>query len=670
MIDRIRNTLLLAAAVAALLMVPHSPASAQESEMLTVDDILPGDCSPALIVVGQYSDCRFPLARPVTLDTDGGPYLADIEGAHDEDNGERPDCVIEGDELVCRAVPSYYPAGTTGVRIQVGWEGTTAVLAEITALDYWEVPVVITPVGSVEPFATAHRPLQIWIDKWDQPELQAKIRDRDTGEMVAILPITGFAETFDPVLLDVADLALGHYLIQPCLPLEDDTGECEEIPGAGYFQVGSGELVEAIPGWNRIGADRINLVLAGKGFSDFESFAETAVALLGFDGPTLMNIDGDIVGAGEEVDFVEFGPFATEPIRSHRERFNVWLLTDLLGDSHAMFWADPPNGLGFGPDGGVLPDAQITTIELLPVGQWNGSEAGFPSFTGLEPGSPERTDLQFAGAYVALPQWNPLWETATLTHELGHALFDLRDEYTLYDRSTELGYPNCAPDLETAESWWGGLVGEVDPWLEEYIAILDSYGQFYGIPEELEAPLTVGYVRGGCYGEVGSDEAVRPTSESIMNSQTPVFGSVNRRRVEEIMGLWAVDCRGALIPFVDPPEDGLMMALGDASDECRTTPVEAGEPVLVTCGPLATTGYESVLVTVGGPADALMTYTLPRIEVSPPKVALGLGGTPPVLPPVSDGLPLWLVLAILGIGGLAVAGSGLFLWGRMRTSPS
>jgi len=179
-----------------------------------------------------------------------------------------------------------------------------------------------------------------------------------------------------------------------------------------------------------------------------------------------------------------------------------------------------------------------------------------------------------------------------------------------------------------------------------------------------------------------------------MNSQTPVFGSVNRRRVEEIMGLWsgrdvlrsvadlavgcarsaddpwAVDCRGALIPFVDPPEDGLMMALGDASDECRTTPVEAGEPVLVTCGPLATTGYESVLVTVGGPADALMTYTLPRIEVSPPKVALGLGGTPPVLPPVSDGLPLWLVLAILGTGGLAVAGSGLFLWGRMRTSPS
>ena len=77
MIDRIRNTLLLAAAVAALLMVPLSPASAQESEMLTVDDILPGDCSPALIVVGQYSDCRFPLARPVTLDTDGGPYLAD-----------------------------------------------------------------------------------------------------------------------------------------------------------------------------------------------------------------------------------------------------------------------------------------------------------------------------------------------------------------------------------------------------------------------------------------------------------------------------------------------------------------------------------------------------------------------------------------------------------------
>ena len=79
--------------------------------------------------------------------------------------------------------------------------------------------------------------------------------------------------------------------------------------------------------------------------------------MLGFDGPMLIDVDGEIVGEDEFVEFVEFGPFATEPIRSRRESFNLWLLTYLLGDSHAMFWTSPPNGLGFGEGGSVLPDA-------------------------------------------------------------------------------------------------------------------------------------------------------------------------------------------------------------------------------------------------------------------------------------------------------------------------
>ena len=106
---------------------------------------------------------------------------------------------------------------------------------------------------------------------------------------------------------------------------------------------------------------------------------------------------------GGGVEFVEFGPFATEPIRSNRERFNVWLLTDLLGDPTPCSGPDPPNGLGFGRGGGLLPDAQITAIELLPVGQWSGSEAGMAVVHRTRAGPPDRTDLQFAGAYVAVP---------------------------------------------------------------------------------------------------------------------------------------------------------------------------------------------------------------------------------------------------------------------------
>jgi len=687
----VRMLLRLATATAmALVLVPA--ASAQEDPTLQIDDILPGVCEPNPVVVGQHTDCRFPLARDVEPDPLGGPLVADVDVAYDEDNDERADCAIEDGELVCRAVPTYYPAGTTGVSIQVGWLGSTGVLAEITTLDYWDVPVSISTVGATEPYTTAHRPLEIWIDQWEDPELFVKVRQRDGGAEVAILPVPEFVAYEDSILVDVSSLAPGRYWLQPCLPRGEDPSLCEEGPGAVFFQVGSGELVEAIPGWNRVGGDRINLVLAGTGFEDFEAFAETATTMLGFDGAMLIDVDGEIVDEDEFVEFVEFGPFATEPIRSRRERFNLWLLTDLLGDSHAMFWTSPPNGLGFGEGGSVLPDAQVTAIELLPVGQWSGSEAGWPSFTGVEPGPPDRTDLQFAGAYVAVPRWNPLLEADTLTHELGHAVFDLRDEYALFDRSTEWGYPNCAPDMETAEKWWGHLVGDLDPFLDEYIETLDEHGLFFGDRVEMAASLTVGYSRGGCYGDLDTDEAVRPTGESIMHSQTPVFGSVNRSRVEEILGLWSgrdivrssadldiscarsetdpwsVSCDGVLAPYVDAPEDGLVMASSGALDGCAATSADGDEPVIVTCGPVAVDGYESVEVDISNVAGVLAAFTVPQIEVTAPRVALGLGGAPPVaLDPVGEA-SLGVIFLIVGGGLLSLAVAGAVVWRRSRTS--
>ncbi|MCJ7725765.1 MAG: hypothetical protein MUP76_05180, partial [Acidimicrobiia bacterium] len=252
----------------------------------------------------------------------------------------------------------------------------------------------------------------------------------------------------------------------------------------------------------------------------------------------------------------------------------------------------------------------------------------------------------------------------------------------------QLGYPNCAPDLETAEAWWGDLVGEVDPWLDEYVDVLDYYGRFFGDREDLAASLAVGYSWGGCYGEVGTTEAVRPTSESIMNGQTPVFGSVNRWRVEEILGLWSgrdvvrsaedievgcsrseddqwsVDCRGALVAYVDPPLQGLVMALGDVSSVCRTTPGAGDTPVTLTCGPLPVSGYGEATVAVGDPTGTPATFLVPRIEVSPPDVALGLGGIPPVPVPVPRQTSLWVVLGIIGAGGSAILAALLFVWRR------
>ncbi len=674
--------------LALLLAVPRS-ASAQETGYLRVDDILPGECGPVPVVTGQHVDCRFPLAREVMLDPLGGPYVTDVEGRYDEENDEQADCLIEDGELVCRTVATYYPSGTLDVRVRVGWEGSTGVVAQIQTVDWGAVPVVFTPVSATEPYTMALRPLQLWVDGWQGSELYGRVRDRYTGEPVATLPIPEPGESFGAVSVDVTPLPPGRYRMQPCIPTGDGPGVCEEANGAVYFQVGSGEVVEAIAGWNRAGADRINLVLAGSGFADFESFSEVAVALLGFDGPTLLDINGDVAGP-DDVSTVEWGPFATEPIRSRRDRFNIWLLKDLLADPHSVFRVEPPNGLGFGPGAATLPDVQLTAIELLPPGRWRTSEAGFPSFTSIEPGAPDRAGLQFAGAYVALPLWMPLSETETFTHELGHAVFDLRDEYTQYGRDTKHGYPNCAPDMEIAEAWWGDLVGEVDPFLGEYASVMESYGQWVPGRAELEASFAVGYEWGGCYGEQGGAGAVRPTADSIMHGQTPVFGSVNRRRAEEIMDLWtgrdvlraatdldvvcerpaddpwSVACRGSLVPYVDPPGDGLVMSVGGDEDDCTATGSAGGEPVVVVCGPIAAGGYDPVAVHISGGPGSLATVTLPAIEVTAIRVPMGFGGTPPQ--PVPDPSSPWAIWPALGVGGLAVLAVVVVGWHRGKAA--
>ena len=140
----------------------------------------------------------------------------------------------------------------------------------------------------------------------------------------------------------------------------------------------------------------------------------------------------------------------------------------------------------------------------------------------------------FGSAYLAVSPYFPLGYTETLTHEWGHALFDLRDEYVEYGRGVTYGYPNCAPDEATATEWWGALIGLSDPFVEEVLAIHEQ--NRVPIDPYLRGNTAVFLVPGGCYSP--DEEAVRPTADSIMNSEVPVFGLVNRMRTEEVLGLW------------------------------------------------------------------------------------------------------------------------------------
>ncbi len=698
-------------ALVAVVVLPV-PAAGEETRYLTPADLGPGRCHPEVVLSFQDIDCRFPLLDPtLELDPFGGPYLADTDWTYDEENDERASCSIEGDHLVCRAIPTYYTPGEHRVSLFWGWEATD-VGATFTVLDGGSVAAEFVAVGAGEPYVLEDRPLRMWVYDWvPAGELWGKLRTRDTDIAVATVPILD-APTGDAVELSLAGVPPGRYRLQPCVG--EDPLDCELVPGSIPLQVGTGELVEAAPGWNRHEGDRINLILAGSGFPSFEEFATIGRRLLSLDGPLLLGEDvanplEPDTGAGD-VWSVVFGPFATEPLRSAISKFNIWLLVDDVADHHAMFhdgtfpdWIDTA---GFGLD-----DVQITTLEYLPNRVWRRSEASWPSFTGVGPNLPDRDGLGFAGAYVAVDPYSPLTAAPTLTHELGHALFDLRDEYTETSRTVTFGYPNCAPDQDTADAWWGDLVGQVDPFAAEYREVMTTYDLW--VPETLEDDLTVGFVRGGCYGDE-SGGAIRPTADSMMNSEVPVFGGPSRRWIESILDLWsgmgpmvAADldltcvaagpsstsalCRGSVSEYAIVEDGGLAVSFASTSAPCRIEDTADGRRVA--CDPLRLPGAGTWVLGIGPPGTAPVgtvavdtglsgidlpePYTIPTTTSTTSTSTTTTTAAPPAQPGTTvvaadpaagqpSGAAVWPYLLV---GAAVVAGltGGAAWWARRRT---
>lgn len=138
-------------------------------------------------------------------------------------------------------------------------------------------------------------------------------------------------------------------------------------------------------------------------------------------------------------------------------------------------------------------------------------------------------------------------ETIVLTHELGHALFNLADEYSERGQTVpKIVYPNCAPNKTTARTWWEDLEVQIDPYIKEVEEILNprniyeqrslgdpsapSYDSYIKDYVDFHK---VGYYPGGCSADFGIESgATIPIPNSIMNNpyNAPFFGLVNSRR--------------------------------------------------------------------------------------------------------------------------------------------
>jgi hypothetical protein len=160
---------------------------------------------------------------------------------------------------------------------------------------------------------------------------------------------------------------------------------------------------------------------------------------------------------------------------------------------------------------------------------------------GPDPPRRPSTGTPFANSVLVLDSAYLSGGINDLPHELGHALFNLADEYVGevygFDGRIDLSsWPSCAGDVEEADEWWGDVEGAVDPMVSIWVAEMEDAG--FAVPnrEAVASLVEVGVVDGGCYGVPGS---VRATVDSLMNTSIPVLGVVNRRWSEQILDLWA-----------------------------------------------------------------------------------------------------------------------------------
>lgn len=279
-------------------------------------------------------------------------------------------------------------------------------------------------------------------------------------------------------------------------------------------------LYDLVEDHNNIAFDRINLIFVPHGWDDPDEFVELAATLLSFDAEPILVDDTD----------VQFGPFAIEPWRSNRHLFNVWYTLD-----------EPDEPVSYTSMGEAFPVAIADAVIVTLAVDWpHGAASGFTAF--IPPELPDRSEpTEPVGLTMGVASSDPLrGNPQILAHELGHAVFGLSDEYVGQElgfdgRSDLSSYPACAEDEDEATVWWGDRLGEVDPMFSIWMDALGDAGVGLspGVTSDLRSQVTVSLVDGGCYGPTGS---IRATFDSLMNTNIPVLGTVNRHWAEQVLG--------------------------------------------------------------------------------------------------------------------------------------
>ncbi len=588
-----------------------SEASEDEAVAFTEPDptslvTLPGRCehssdAPHPHLPGVGFDCTVPLATNVSVDDIYDAVIVDPFSDVNE-FGETRDtqCVVQPSEEVLRC---------DDVGADVFAEGGRTLLLRVNSQTVGPVATVRTSWGSGpvsiqvnrDQVAFPGRPLRVggFADA-ERRDLHLLIAERGSGEevlrrvfdRVSWDEFGGFTGTVDP---GAPTIALEPGLYRSWLCVGPSPSDCDVMPGGIGFEVIDPTLLELVAGHNRPTAERINVVFVGVGLGrddatgaewpdGLDSLPAIAREMLALDGPISLEWDGSLTDPDAAEDrpgnsrYV-WGPFAVEPLLGNEHLFNFWYLEQPLRTEAGLLSGAADDGHHVGWD---LPNVQVTALYSR-MGEF-ASDARFTSFFDRRV-VPPATRLVFGDARLAIDAFDPLSAAPTLTHEWGHGLFALRDEYYGFDgRPVSTAVPNCAPDEASAREWWDGLIGAVDPmvWtLRRQLGELELDQTYFGA--DLADAVRIEPTIGGCYGNFGEATAIRPNRDSLMNSEIPIFGSVNRRQVEAVLARFSgravlsdladvavsctsedgqTRCNGTLPTSIDPPVAPLLAGDG------------------------------------------------------------------------------------------------------------
>jgi IgA Peptidase M64 len=397
-----------------------------------------------------------------------------------------------------------------------------------------------------------------------------KMFDKYTFNLISISPAS-LRETDYRFYTNVKASNQGHYVFQACVGTSPTTCDLmvKTAPLSVYPEYKS---IPMHPETN-IAGDRINLVfVCNKTFSLFDDCVDNIRTMIGWDGkPIPLGYSGKETTDFNNVTALNYGLFSIEPYKSNRNKFNVFVLDTLLQEFNETVILNDLKKSGL----------NIAATQIVNLHQASGrSYTDFPVYVDNKTPTKKDVYLQYYNATDAKGivdlyignQADFLSYTGTvLSHELGHALFGLRDEYVEPgSNGIRTGFPNCEPFQSLAISDWTQLTGlsrtelegKIDPSYYDLIKEMGKY-KYNGAPllnwyrdnstNYTESNFKTSFnIKGGCYGSANAN-VYRPTLESTMNKNGVVFGTVNKARANQILKLYDGTIKTCTTGAVNPP---------------------------------------------------------------------------------------------------------------------